>query len=167
MGGDAELYLPFTAVKSADGGGEFHYHQDNQYTRFDGPGINLWFALTPMNEENGCLKVVPRSHREGTLPSLQSPDKDGHRTIDFTPESFVSALMEPGDCCLFSRLMVHGSGPNTTSAHRVGYAVQFYRSDVNFSVDGGETYKPLREHGRWSVAPVQKITPPEGKTDGH
>ncbi|WP_410967255.1 phytanoyl-CoA dioxygenase family protein, partial [Salmonella sp. SAL4436] len=66
MEGPSTLYLPFTAVKSAHGGGEFHFHQDNQYTRFDGPGNNLWLALTPMGEENGCLKVIPRSHLLGT-----------------------------------------------------------------------------------------------------
>ncbi len=167
MDGEACLYLPFTAVKSSNGGGEFHYHQDNQYTRFDGPGINLWFALTPMTEENGCLKVVPRSHLNGTLTAVQSPDGDNHKTINFEPDEFVSALMEPGDCCVFSRLTVHGSGPNTSPEHRVGYAVQFHRSDVNFSLDGGETWKPLLGHGRWDVAPVDAITPPKGKTDGH
>src|SRR5207237_166267 len=57
MGGPATLYLPFTAVKSA-GGGRFHFHQDNNYTPFDGPGINLWLALAPMSPENGCLQVV-------------------------------------------------------------------------------------------------------------
>lgn len=46
MGGDSTLYMPFTAVKSGGGGGRFHFHQDNQYTRFtDGLlGINLWTA---------------------------------------------------------------------------------------------------------------------------
>ena len=54
MGGPSTLYLPFTAVKSGGGGGRFHFHQDNQYTRFDGPGINIWFALMEMRPENGC-----------------------------------------------------------------------------------------------------------------
>lgn len=166
MGGPSSLYLPFTAVKSADGGGEFHYHQDNQYTRFDGPGINLWFGLMPMTEENGCLKVVPRSHLKGTLPSW-SPEGDGHKAVTFEPEEFVPIIMEPGDCVAFSRLTVHGSGPNTTGEHRVGYAVQYNRDDVNYSLDGGQTYAPLKGANRWSVGPVDHITPPQGKTDGH
>ena len=48
MEGESSLYMPFSAVKSGGGGGTFHFHQDNQYTRFDGPGINLWLALSPM-----------------------------------------------------------------------------------------------------------------------
>jgi 2-oxoglutarate-dependent dioxygenase len=167
MEGPSSLYLPFTAVKSGGGGGEFHFHQDNQYTRFDGPGINLWFALTPMCEENGCLKVVPHSHLQGTLPAEGSPDGDGHRKVTFEPTDFVSVLMEPGDCIAFSRLTVHGSGPNTTNAHRVAYAVQYNRDDANFSLDSGTTWKPLQGANRWNVNPVAAITPPQSKKDGH
>jgi 2-oxoglutarate-dependent dioxygenase len=173
MEGEATLYLPFTAVKSGTqpgevvGGGEFHFHQDNQYTRFDGPGINLWFALTPMREDNGCLRVVPRSHTQGTLVSQGSPDNDGHKMVTFAVEDAVPIVMEPGDCVAFSRLTVHGSGPNQTPEHRVAYAVQFHRNDVNFSVDEGETWKFLKENPRWSTAPVDTITPPKGKIDGH
>lgn len=174
MGGASTLYLPFTAVKSGGGGGEFHFHQDNQYTRFDGPGINLWFALGPMTEENGCLRVVPQSHLHGTLPSEQSPDKDGHRKVVFEPEDFVSVLMQPGDCVAFSRLTVHGSGPNTTDEPRAAYAVQFHRDDVRAVFDSKGRYefapdewKLLKENPRWTIGPVKKITIPKGKVDGH
>jgi 2-oxoglutarate-dependent dioxygenase len=167
MEGASTLYLPFTAVKSAGGGGEFHFHQDNQYTRLDGPGNNLWIALTPMREDNGCIRVIPRSHLNGTLPAEESPDKDGHRTITFKPEEFVPIRMEPGDCLAFTRLTVHGSGPNTTDAHRVAYAVQFHRDDVNYSTDGGETWKFAKDEPRWRTGPVEAITPPTDKLDGH
>jgi 2-oxoglutarate-dependent dioxygenase len=166
MGGPSTLYLPFTAVKSARGGGQFHFHQDNQYTRFDGPGINLWTALSPTTEENGCLQVVPRSHLSGTLPS-HSPDGDGHRAVTFEPNDFVSVSMDPGDCIAFSRLTVHGSGPNITAEPRVAYAVQYHRDDVNFSLDGGETWKYLKDNPRYSTRPVNQITVPKDKIEGH
>ncbi|MES2463723.1 MAG: phytanoyl-CoA dioxygenase family protein [Armatimonadota bacterium] len=166
MGGESTLYMPFTAVKSGGGGGEFHFHQDNQYTRFDGPGINLWTALSPMTEENGCLKVVPRSHLHGTLPS-HSPEGDGHRAVTFEPEDFVSVSMDPGDCIAFSRLTVHGSGPNISAKPRVAYAVQYHRDDVNYSLDSGETWTSLKENPRWKTRPVDQISIPKGKIDGH
>ena len=55
MGGPSTVYLPFTAVKSGGGGGRFHFHQDNQYTRFAGPGINIWFALMEMSPQQWLL----------------------------------------------------------------------------------------------------------------
>ena len=166
MGGLGTLYLPFTAVKSGGGGGQFHFHQDNQYTRFDGPGINLWTALSPMTVRNGCLQVVPRSHMSGTLAS-HSPDGDGHRAVTFEPEDFVSVEMEPGDCIAFSRLTVHGSGPNVSDEPRVAYALQYHRDDVNFSLDSGETWQFLKDNPRYKTGPVTQITIPKGKIEGH
>lgn len=174
MDAPATLYLPFTAVKSGanaasgsgSGGGRFHFHQDNQYTRFDGPGINLWFALAPMTPENGCLQVVPRSHEHGTLASF-SPDGDGHKSVTFEPDDFVSVVMQPGDCVAFSRLTVHGSGANASPDSRVAYAVQFARDDVNYSLDGGQTWTFLKNNPRWRTGPVKAITVPKDKLDGH
>jgi hypothetical protein len=164
MSGPSTLYMPFTAVKSGGGGGRFHFHQDNQYTRFDGPGINLWCALNAMTTDNGCLQVVPRSHLAGTLESEKSDQ--GHKKVKWEPKDFVSAVMEPGDCVAFSRLTVHGSGPNMTDEPRVGYAVQYHRDDVNARRDDG-SWKPLKQFPRWHTAPVKEIGVPKGKTDGH
>lgn len=158
MQGASSLYLPFSAVKSGGGGGTFHFHQDNQYTRFDGPGINLWMALSPMSPENGCLMVVPGSHLEGTLDAV-SPDGDGHKSVVTDPTRFVPIRMNPGDVVAFSRLTVHGSGPNNTDQARLAYAVQFHRDDVNAVWDGQEP-RLLEEHPRWNVAPVKQLTRP-------
>ena len=130
-------------------------------------GINLWFALTPMTAENGALRVVPRSHLQGTLPSEESPDKDGHKKVIFHPTDSVPILMNPGDCLAFTRLTVHGSGPNHSPEHRIAYAVQFHRDDVHYSLNGGETWQSAKENPRWRVGPVERITPPQGKLDGH
>ena len=164
MEGPGTLYLPFTAVKSP-GGGRFHFHQDNQYTRFDGPGINLWIALTKMTLENGCLQVIPRSHLAGTLESEQSGDGDVHRKIKWEPGDFKPVCMDPGDCIAFSRLTIHGSGTNSTAQSRIAYAIQFHRDDVHAYWDGQT--RLLKEHPRWNTAPVQKMTIPKEKVDGH
>jgi 2-oxoglutarate-dependent dioxygenase len=166
-GGPSSLYLPFSAVKAGGGGGTFHFHQDNQYTRFDGPGINIWFALSPMTPGNGCLQVVPRSHLSGTLDSVQSPDGDNHRTVANDPTRFLPVRMRPGDAIAFSRLTLHGSGANETNEPRVAYAIQYFRDDVSATWDG-ET-KLLKERPRYTnIAPVEKITPPNARSvDGH
>jgi 2-oxoglutarate-dependent dioxygenase len=167
MEGNATLYLPFTAVKSANGGGRFHFHQDNQYTKFDGPGINLWTALTPMTKENGCLQVIPRSHLQGTLESELSGDGDQHKKIRWEPKDFVSIEMHPGDCVAFTRLTVHGSGANTTNEHRVAYANQYHRHDVKAFFN--DAWRLLKDEPRWTdIGPVDRITAPtEARRDGH
>ncbi len=166
MGGESSIYMPFSAVKSGGGGGTFHFHQDNQYTRFDGPGINLWTALSPMSPENGCLQVVPRSHLGGTVDAV-SPDGDGHRAVAQDPARFLPLRMNSGDCIAFTRLTIHGSGPNNTGEPRLAYAVQCHRNDVSAVWDGRES-RLLKGSSRWNTRPVEKLSPPDEKPrDGH
>ncbi len=158
MGGPSTLYLPFTAVKSGGGGGRFHFHQDNQYTRFDGPGINIWFALGEMTPENGCLQVAPETHLHGIFDPVESEDRDGHRTVAVEPEDFLPIRMMPGDAIAFTRLTLHGSGANSTNQPRLGYAVQFHRDDVRATRDG-QDIGLLKENPRFSIGPVDSISP--------
>ena len=168
MGGPSTLYMPFSAVKNGGGGGKFHFHQDNMYTRFDGPGINIWFALMEMTPENGCLLMAPRTHLRGTIEGEESPDRDGHRTIKVEPSDFLPMRMMPGDAVAFTRLTLHGSGPNQTDAPRIAYAVQFHRDDVKAVWDRQET-RLLKAHPRWSTDPVAQISAPnpDESLDGH
>jgi 2-oxoglutarate-dependent dioxygenase len=167
MGGEALLYLPFTAVKGS-GGGMFHFHQDNNYTRLDGPSVNLWMALTDMTPENGCLMVVPRSHNEGTVEAVQSPDGDTHQMVKVEPKDFLPIRMRPGDIVAFTRLTIHGSGGNSTPDPRVAYAIQYGRHDVNWQARGNDAWTPLATTPRWPAAlkPVRTLTVPKGKIDG-
>ena len=158
MCGPATLYLPFTAVKSGGGGGRFHFHQDNQYTRFDGPGINVWFALIEMTPDNGCLQIAAGTHLRGTIDSVESEDRDGHRTVAAEPEDFLPLRMMPGDAVAFSRLTLHGSGANTSRQPRLAYAVQFHRDDVR-ATRNGEDLGLLKENPRFDVAPVKAFSP--------
>ena len=93
-------------------------HQDQYYLRVQpGTCIAAWMALDDCDEENGCLQVVPGSHK---LPILCPIDAD-------TSESFtdvtvpLSADMQPqpvimraGDVFFFNGQVIHGSFPNTS-----------------------------------------------------
>lgn len=170
MGGPSSVYLPFTAVKGS-GGGVFHFHQDNNYTRFENGmlGINLWFALVDMTPENGCLMIAPGSHLGGHQESVNAGDGDSHRKVAVEPKDFLPVRMRAGDCVAFSRLTIHGSGGNSTPDPRVGYAVQYYRNDAwFFDRTTGERKKLITDNPQAPhTKPVAQITPPKGKIDGH
>jgi hypothetical protein len=38
---------------------------------------------------------------------------------------------------------------------------------VNFSLDGGETWKSLKDNPRYRTGPVDRITVPRGSIEGH
>ena len=132
--GQAHRYTCFTAAKAAGGGGEFHMHQDNNYTKHDPAmgSINIWVALVDMTPSNGCLHIVPGSHKLGSVASVNSPDGDQHQTVAEDVGRASPVRMRAGDAVAFSRLTVHGSGPNNSTAPRLAYALQYHREDVRW-----------------------------------
>ena len=159
LGGPSRLYLPFTAVKGPHQG-RFTFHQDNQYTTLRGPtphiALNIWCALVPMSIANGCLQVVPESHRAGTRVAMDSLACPGHRMITEEPSSWDDCVMEAGDVVIFDRLNVHGSRPNHTDQPRVAYAVQWHRLETEAFFDG--TWAALVERPRFATGPVAALT---------
>lgn len=160
LGGAAHLYMGFTAVKGPRQG-EFTFHQDGQYTPFDGPGLNCWFALVDCTIANGCLRMVPGTHRQGFAPWREAEQCPGHRTLVDQPTTWDEVEMRAGDCCIFDRATVHGSGPNRTSGPRLAYAVQFHRHDTKAFFDGA--WELLTVRPRWNTAPVAAFTDRAGK----
>ncbi len=159
--GDAHVYLPFSAVKAAGGGGTFHFHQDNNYTNHQPAmgSINIWVALVDMTPENGCLQVIPRSHLNGQLQSRNSDDGDTHQQLDVDPMQCLPIRMRAGDAIAFTRLTVHGSGPNVSPEPRVAYALQFHRSDVKWFDRDNDQWNVLVDSPRFATPPVDKLGP--------
>ncbi|MCE9613433.1 MAG: phytanoyl-CoA dioxygenase family protein [Lentisphaerae bacterium] len=159
LGGAAIRYLPFTAVKLGGGGGTFHFHQDNNYTTHDPAlgSINIWVALVDMTPENGCLLVVPRSHLGGTLEAVNAGDGDGHRKVSADPEYYLPIRMRAGDAVAFTRLTVHGSGPNQTPEPRLAYALQYHRDDVKYRDPASGEWKLLITNPRTQTPPQDAL----------
>ena len=93
-------------------------HQDNFYLRAEpGTCMAAWLALDAADEENGCMMVVPGSHR---WPVLCTEKAD--TTVSFTDVTVplagqrpVPVRMDPGDVLFFNGSLVHGSFPNTST----------------------------------------------------
>jgi len=161
IGGRAVRYLPFTAVKAGGGGGQFHFHQDNNYTQHDPAlgSINIWVALVDMTPENGCLQMVPGSHKAGVIAWENAGDGDTHRKVTIDPKTFLPLRMRAGDAVAFTRLTVHGSGPNYTDHARVAYGLQYHRDDVKYFDQQDQTWKLLVDMPRFQTPPVAKLGP--------
>lgn len=93
-------------------------HQDQYYLRArPGTCMAAWMAVDRCDEETGCLRVVPGSHR---FPVMCTDKAD--TDISFTdveiplPEGIeaVSVIMEPGDVLFFNGTLIHGSLPNSS-----------------------------------------------------
>lgn len=103
--------------KPAGGRGQA-LHQDQYYLRVQpGTCMAAWMALDVIDEENGCLQVVPGSHTWPLLCTVK-----GDTRVSFTDvtvelpegEAPVPVPMQPGDVLFFNGQLVHGSTPNTS-----------------------------------------------------
>jgi phytanoyl-CoA hydroxylase len=94
-------------------------HQDNFYLRAEpGSCIAAWMALDPADEANGCMLVVPGSHRWPILCTAKADTAVSFTdvTVPIPPGQRIEpVLMQPGDVLFFTGSLVHGSMPNITT----------------------------------------------------
>jgi len=110
------------------GAGEIPWHQDYAYWPLEPPIIiSAWLAIDPSTEKNGCLQVIPGSHR-APLPHI--PAEDGMLFYEMADPQFVEhdkaikLEMQPGEFILFNERTLHHSEPNTSERRRIGMAVR-------------------------------------------
>lgn len=105
--------------------GRHPLHQDLLYFPFRPADwiVATSTALEKVTRDNGCMVVIPRSHK-GELLEHENPDWEhlnagyfGARDLDEQSER-VHLEMNPGDIVFFHPLLLHGAGRNRTSGFR-------------------------------------------------
>jgi len=126
--------------------GETPWHQDNAVLTQDADATNVltvWIPLVDATIENGCLIVIPGSHRDSNLSAPQKNDNVGNSSITTGDSSLASTLaqhcptqggalripdsiidcyrdtivpvpVKRGDILMFHRRLMHASLPNMT-----------------------------------------------------
>ncbi|HEY6923310.1 MAG TPA: chlorinating enzyme [Steroidobacteraceae bacterium] len=152
------------------------WHQAESFVEFEGTEklvptaaeegkpweLTAWVAMSEATRENGCLKLMPGSHRTWFF--------DEKRNIPFEPENFNKRLLDdgqksgfygydyeklkldpnwkpdedravhmevkPGQFFMFTSRCMHGSNPNTSkSSVRFGWATRFVPTHVKVYAD--------------------------------
>jgi hypothetical protein len=123
--GDARLYWEQAVVKPPQARTELPWHQDNGYTPLiPEEYLTCWLALDDAEVANGCLWVIPGSHRHGTVRHHggAGPFRVGH---DGPDADGVPVPVARGSVLVFSSLLMHRSGPNTTDRGRRAWIIQY------------------------------------------
>jgi phytanoyl-CoA hydroxylase len=123
--------------------GRHPLHQDLHYFPFRSEDriACAWTAMERIDRENGCLVVLPGTHK-GELLSHGYPEweNDGgvnamyHGIKDvrsFTGER-IYCVMEPGDTLLFHPLLIHGSGANKSKGYRKAISCHYASSHCQY-----------------------------------
>jgi len=95
-------------------------HQDNFYLLAKpATCIAAWTAIDSAELDNGCLYVVPGSHRESIYCPEEGAERwmsygDSHITKFPRDQKPVPIPVKRGETMFFSGNLIHGSGPNRT-----------------------------------------------------
>ena len=130
-----ELVIDGTLVfyKPPHDGSYASWHQDSVYSGWHlTPSISAWIALTTSNRNNGCMRVVPGSHKLGLLehdnvqndPNLLNRRGEQVR-MEVKEWDAIDVVLRPGEMSLHHTNIVHGSNPNTSDGPRIGFIVRF------------------------------------------
>ncbi|MDH3662995.1 MAG: phytanoyl-CoA dioxygenase family protein [Alphaproteobacteria bacterium] len=150
-------------VKKAHDPGFVSFHQDTTYAGlepFDGI-LNCWLALTPSRKENGCLRVLPGTHKLGQLDHETTSSEANMlffgqtAQIDVDERDVVDMELEPGEMSLHHMAVVHGSQPNRSDTPRLGVVLRYIRPDVRQikARDSATLVHGTDRHGHFDLEP--------------
>jgi len=112
--------LPDKNVQTA----EFPWHQDNGYGDNEiTTNVTIWCALDDVDERNGCVWVVPGSHKLGLLDH-KSTGTSWHLTVK-APNDGIPVPLKAGEAVVFSGLTLHRSLANHTDRPRRAFFMQY------------------------------------------
>jgi ectoine hydroxylase-related dioxygenase (phytanoyl-CoA dioxygenase family) len=132
IGPNVQLHHSKMLVKPPENGAAFPMHQDHPY--FPHEKHTMLAAsvhLDDSNEENGCLRVIPKSHKQGAIAHV------GRHYLNHKeyPISIgTPCIAEAGDVLFFNYLTIHGSDVNRSDKNRRNVLFQ-YRDASDFPVE--------------------------------
>jgi phytanoyl-CoA hydroxylase len=121
---EVDLFTEKLNLKRANDGGPVVLHQDHQSWSHQSDDVEkiatAILFLDDANETNGCLQVIPGSHKWGLQPT--GPDESKKAEIDVnrfeSMDQLVPVEVAAGSLVCFGPRLVHQSMPNTSDQDR-------------------------------------------------
>lgn len=123
IGPNVQLHHSKMLVKPPENGAAFPMHQDYPYfPHRDHTMLAASMHLDDADMENGCLCVVPGSHKDGPLRHVGAHYLN-HKEYPISMGTPCPA--QAGDVLFFNYLTIHGSEPNRSSRNRRNVLFQY------------------------------------------
>ena len=130
IGVNISLWGSVLFIKDPQTKGFVSWHQDATYMGLKPHDfVTPWLALTDSNRENGCMSMIPGSHKNHIRSHQDTFDEDniltrGQQVENVDDSTAVDLVLRAGQMSLHHAEIIHGSQPNHSNRRRVGYAMQ-------------------------------------------
>ncbi len=144
VGDDAPgLFTEKLNLKRPQVGGPNPLHQDYPYWQ-DGAqdATRVATAIVYLDDTtvaNGCLEVVPGSHKAGRHPTRTDADAFGNLEMDPNANAHmerVAVELPAGSVVLFGPFLAHATGPNQTDTNRRALLYSYQPAGFPHSIEG-------------------------------
>jgi len=109
------------------------WHQDIRYWRFDRPElVSSWIALGPENVDNGCLLVIPGSHKLNIDPGRFDAALFLRTDLEENEAMLATAVaveLAAGDVLFFHSRTLHAAGQNSSDTVKRSIVFTYHTSD--------------------------------------
>ncbi len=151
IGPDIVLWGCQIFCKPGGDGMEVPWHQDGHYWPIRPLATcTVWLALDPSKVANGCLRVIPGSHRARRLHEHLREERSDivlNQSVKpglFDPNTAYDVELEPGQMSLHDVYLIHGSNANRSPKRRAGVAIRYMPAT---SLLDRELMKPSAQSG--------------------
>ena len=132
IGSDIALWNSSFFAKPAKVGTKTPWHQDGEYWPIRPLATcTVWIAIDASTPENGCLRVIPGSHKSQQLAQHNHSDADNialNLELDdgaFDEADAADIILQPGELSLHDVYLYHGSEANNSDKPRRGMTLRY------------------------------------------
>jgi len=131
------------------------FHQDRWSYLDRDPLVTTWAALDPATKANGCVQIVPKSHKLGLVnPAHGSGFLTKEQAADLcSPDKVEYLEMEAGEVTLLHNWLLHGSDVNRTTIPRRAFSVCYMEAATKAS--NGEQFSTIFGPGALNPADLK------------
>jgi hypothetical protein len=124
--------------KPAGQGTVLPWHQDggDVWALDRDPLVTIWVALDPATRANGCVEVVPGTHRLGLLTRHGSTLSADDAARHCPPGSVLPLEVAAGHAVLLHNWLIHRSGVNPTPAPRRAFTTCYMDARTQSTLTG-------------------------------
>lgn len=130
VGPDIALFASHYISKPPHSGQPVLWHQDGAFWPLDPMRVvTLWLAVDHSTPDNGCVRVIPGSHRQDFGAMREATEVDNvlgkEIAVEVDESQAVDMVLRPGDVEVHHPNIVHGSEPNTSPHRRCGLSIRY------------------------------------------